>query len=71
MIKRVFAVMAIMAIAFSCTKEDRNNTIVNQEESIDRYISSLDGVRVVRNGGSNRIVHTEGTGTDSLLRVLQ
>lgn len=66
MIKRIFAVLAVMAIAFSCTKEDRNNTIVNQEESIDRYISSLDGVRIVRNGGSNRIVHTEGTGIDSL-----
>lgn len=66
MIKRVFAVLAIMFFALSCTKEDRNNTIVNQEESIDRYISSLDDVRVVRNGGSNRIVYTEGMGTDSL-----
>ena len=64
--KRVFTILAIMFLALSCTKEDRNNTIVNQEESIDRYISSLDGVRVVRNGGSNRIVYTEGTGVDSL-----
>lgn len=64
--KRVFTILAIMFLALSCTKEDRNNTIVNQEESIDRYISSLDGVRVVRNGGSNRIVYTEGTGADSL-----
>ena len=66
MMKRVFTILAIMFLALSCTKEDRNNTIVNQEESIDRYISSLDGVRVVRNGGSNRIVYTEGTGADSL-----
>ena len=64
--KRVFTILAIMFLALSCTKEDRNNTIVNQEESIDRYISSLDGVRVIRNGGSNRIVYTEGTGADSL-----
>jgi hypothetical protein len=66
MMKRVFTILAIMFLALSCTKEDRNNTIVNQEESIDRYISSLDGVRVIRNGGSNRIVYTEGTGADSL-----
>ena len=66
MMKRVFTILAIMFLALSCTKEDRNNTIVNQEESIDRYISSFDGVRVVRNGGSNRIVYTEGTGADSL-----
>lgn len=66
MIKRVFAILAIMAMVSSCTKEDRNNTIVNQEESIDRYITSLEGVRVARNGGSNRIVYTEGVGLDSL-----
>lgn len=63
--KTIIAFFAII-IAVSCTKEDRNNTIVNQEESIDRYITKLQNVRVVRNGGSNRIVYTEGTGKDSL-----
>lgn len=58
----IFAALAVL----SCTKEDRENTIVNQEESIDKYISSLTDVRIVRNGGSNRIVYTEGNSKDSL-----
>ena len=65
MMKRVFTILAIMFLALSCTKEDRNNTIVNQEESIDRYITSLSDVRVARNGGSNRIVYTEGQGDEA------
>ena len=60
----VIAIFALLAMV-SCTKEDRNNTIVNQEESIDRYISSLTDVRVARNGGSNRIVYTEGSGSET------
>ncbi len=63
--KTIFALLAVILFA-ACTKEDRENTIVNQEESIDRYISSLQGVRISRNGGSNRIVYTEGSGIDSL-----
>ena len=58
----IFAALAVL----SCTKEDRENTIVNQEESIDRYISSLSDVRIARNGGSNRIVYTEGTSEEVL-----
>lgn len=63
--KTIFVLLSVILLA-ACTKEDRENTIVNQEESIDRYISSLEGVRIARNGGSNRIVYTEGTGADSL-----
>ena len=63
--KFLIAIFALLAMA-SCTKEERNNTIINQEESIDRYISSLKDVRIARNGGSNRIVYTEGTGTQIL-----
>ena len=40
--------------------------LVTQEENIDRYITSLSGVRVARNGGSNRLVYTEGKGRDTL-----
>ena len=40
--------------------------LVTQEENIDKYISSLRGVRITRNGGSNRLVYTEGKGRDSL-----
>ena len=59
----IFAALALL----SCTKEDRENTIVSQEENIDKYISSLpDDVRIARNGGSNRIVYTEGTSEEVL-----
>ena len=58
----IFAALAVL----SCTKEDRENTIISQEESIDKYISSLNNVRIARNGGSNRIVYTEGTSEEEL-----
>jgi FKBP-type peptidyl-prolyl cis-trans isomerase len=50
----------------SCTKEDRKLALVTQEENIDKYINNLRGVRIARNGGSNRLVFVEGRGTDSL-----
>ena len=56
----------MLCVLFSCTKEDRKNQLVQQEEAIDRYISSLKNVRIARNGGSNRVVFTEGYGADSL-----
>ena len=63
--KKFITALFALIIMVSCTKEDRNNTIVNQEESIDRYITSLSDVRVARNGGSNRIVYTEGQGEEA------
>ena len=63
--KIIFGIFVALAV-MSCTKEDRENTIVSQEESIDKYISSLEGVRIARNGGSNRIVYTEGTSEETL-----
>lgn len=64
--KKVLYILCAVLLFASCAKEDRNNTIVNQEESIDRYISQQKDVRVVRNGGSNRLVYIEGQGRDSL-----
>ncbi len=64
--KRIIYILCCVLLFVSCVKEDRNLMLVNQEESIDRYISSLKDVRVTRNGGSNRVVFTEGKGTDSL-----
>ena len=62
----VIAIFALIAI-ISCTKEDRKNQLVTQEEAIDKYISSLKDVRIARNGGSNRLVYKEGkSGADSL-----
>ena len=63
--KIILGILAALAV-LSCTKEDRENTIVSQEESIDKYISSLTDVRIARNGGSNRIVYTEGTSEETL-----
>ena len=64
--KKFLTAAFVLLAMISCTKEDRNNTIVNQEERIDKYISSLKDVRIARNGGSNRIVYTEGTGNEVL-----
>lgn len=64
--KRILYIMCLCVVLFSCTKEDRNLKLVTQEENIDKYITSLRGVRIARNGGSNRLVYTEGKGRDSL-----
>lgn len=64
--KRILYILCLCLALFSCTKEDRKLLLVSQEESIDKYINSLRGVRIARNGGSNRLVYTEGKGRDSL-----
>lgn len=64
--KRILYIICLCTVLFSCTKEDRKLMLVTQEESIDKYIKSLNGVRVARNGGSNRLVYTEGKGRDTL-----
>ncbi len=64
--KRILYIICAFLFLCSCAKEDRNLMLINQEEAIDRYISSQKDVRIARNGGSNRLVFTEGKGTDSL-----
>ena len=64
--KRILYIICSVLLLASCTKEDRNLMLVNQEEAIDRYISAQKNVRIARNGGSNRLVATEGRGADSL-----
>lgn len=56
-------VMALFITVVSCAKQDRENTIVNQEEAIDSYIGSLGEQTVVRNGGANRVVMKQGGGS--------
>ena len=76
MIKRIFILataLACMATA-SCVKEQLEVTYNKQEDQIDSYISKnmaikneeggTDTLRVVRNGGSNRLVKVEGTGEE-------
>ena len=56
----------------SCVKEKLQLTYTNQEAKIDQYINSnkytnsskTDSLRVVYNGGSTRLVMTEGTGEE-------
>ena len=65
--KRILYMVCAAVVLFACTKEDRKNQLVTQEEAIDKYISSLKDVRIARNGGSDRLVYREGkSGADSL-----
>ena len=60
--------------AGSCVKEQLEATYTKQEDQIDSYITKnmtvsdgeggTDTLRVVRNGGSNRLVRVEGTGEE-------
>lgn len=64
--------MAIGLLMSSCVKTQLETTYNKQEEQIDKYIAGkmtvtnedggTDTLRVVRNGGSNRLVLKEGTG---------
>jgi len=64
--RKTLFIVCVMLALFSCAKEDRKILLVNQEEAIDRYITSLKNIRIARNAGSNRLVYTEGKGLDSL-----
>jgi FKBP-type peptidyl-prolyl cis-trans isomerase len=63
---RILALTALLCIAASsCVKEKLEATYNKQESSIDKYIAQrvqTDSLRVVRNGGANRLVIEEGTG---------
>lgn len=67
----ITGIMLILA-GTSCMKEKLEMTYTNQESKIDQYINSnkytnstkTDSLRVVYNGGSTRLVLTEGTGEE-------
>lgn len=70
---KILMAMVVMTISgTSCIKEKLELTYTNQENRIDQYIQSnkytdssrTDSLRVVYNGGSNRLVMTEGTGEE-------
>jgi FKBP-type peptidyl-prolyl cis-trans isomerase len=56
----------------SCTKESRELMYANQEERIEKFVvnqqSSNPDVRVVHNGGSTRVVISEGEGVEATAR---
>jgi len=71
---RIIGILAISLMAGSCVKEQLEVTYNKQETQIDQYITrnstvkndegGTDTLRVVHNGGSNRLVKTEGTGEE-------
>ena len=64
-----YIVTFVLAIgAFACTKQDNEKLLADQESSIDKYIQGMDGYRVERLNGSNRIVMVEGS-QDTLAAV--
>ena len=68
---------ALIAGSTSCVKEKLQVTYNSQESKIDQYIktnkytdsSKSDSLRVVYNGGSTRLVMTEGTGEEHACQV--
>ncbi|MCQ2136572.1 MAG: FKBP-type peptidyl-prolyl cis-trans isomerase [Bacteroidales bacterium] len=66
---RTILATAVMALALSgCTKQNLELIYNNQEDKIDKFITSLtskqEDLRVVHNNGSHRVVLTEGEGEE-------
>ena len=61
---KAISVLILAVSAISCTKSKLETTYNNQESQIDSYISGKTDCRVVRNGGANRVVLTEGEGEE-------
>lgn len=60
---RTLALLFVLYISCSCMGTKLETTYNNQENQIDKYLSSQpDSLRVIRNGGSNRLVRIEGEG---------
>lgn len=64
--------LASAALLVSCTKESRELMYANQEERIGKFVEnqqrSNPDVRVVHNGGSTRVVISEGEGVEATAR---
>lgn len=63
----IWALAAVILLGLaSCKKQSLENTYSSQEDRIDSFIEGLmnqePAPQIVRNGGSNRVVLTEGTG---------
>lgn len=65
--KKISSILLLFLVLVSCSKQDNELTILNQESAIDKYITgSFADYRIVRNSGSNRIVINEGDSADTL-----
>ncbi len=63
--RKAFKAIILIFIAWtasSCMKSKLEATYNNQENQIDRYLEGKADMRVVRNGGANRLVVVEGNG---------
>lgn len=66
------AALSVLFLGTSCIKEKLEQTYTSQESKIDAYIESnrytdkdkTESLRVVYNGGSTRLVRTEGVGEE-------
>ena len=62
---RTLTLMLMLAFDCSCMGTKLETTYNNQESQIDKYLSNQpDSLRVIRNGGANRLVRTEGEGPE-------
>ena len=63
----LYAALAVSALS-SCKKQNLETTYSSQEDNIDSFIEGLSSQdpapRIVHNGGSNRVVLTEGSGEE-------
>lgn len=66
MMKTWLYILLVLVAFASCTKQDRENAMADEEKRIDSYISSVSSIRVQRNMGVNRVVLREGVGIDTL-----
>ena len=57
------SVLLLISVLFlSCQKQEQEISVASQEKSIESFVKSHTGKRVVLKGGVNRVVIEEGTG---------
>ncbi|MFA6676363.1 MAG: FKBP-type peptidyl-prolyl cis-trans isomerase [Bacteroidales bacterium] len=60
-------ILSFLFFTFSCTNEDDKTDVINQESSIDSYLSTtFADSTVIINDGAARIILNEGIGSDFL-----
>jgi len=60
-------ILSLLFFTFSCANEDDKTNVINQESSIDSYLSTtFKDSTVILNNGAARIILEEGSGSDFL-----
>lgn len=62
--KNYFPILLVFsaAVFLSCTKQEKENSIAEQEKSIENYINTMSGKTTVKNSGTTRIIMDQGSG---------